>query len=215
MDKKKSFTMIELIIVIAVIGILAGIIFVASSPAKKKAKDARIQSDLLQIQNRAERIYLDEGNYDTVGCSGDAEIQNLCNDIFALGSSLNIYTPASLPATQYCAIANLASSSQYFCTDYLGLAKQLNNFWHCKALFSCYCDASFDTNKDGLEDCCDRCVVIYCFFNIPPGCGYSTNPEYDVDCDTHLTMGDGTGVGKYLLYVKGIDCTGFDCATCP
>lgn len=90
MTKKKSkgFTLTEIIVVIAIIGILLGIVFVAIGPARKRAKDARIKSDLLQIQNRAENIYLDQGDYYGVCCwhatecpNPDSEISALCDDI--------------------------------------------------------------------------------------------------------------------------------------
>lgn len=59
--KNKGFTLIELLVVIAVIGLLASIVLVAVGPARKKARDARRQSDVRQVNLAMEMCYDDSG----------------------------------------------------------------------------------------------------------------------------------------------------------
>lgn len=65
MVKSSGFTLVELLIVIAVIGILAGGIISIVNPVAQfqKAQDSRRKSDLSQIQKAFETFYQDNGKY--------------------------------------------------------------------------------------------------------------------------------------------------------
>ncbi|HUD02706.1 MAG TPA: prepilin-type N-terminal cleavage/methylation domain-containing protein, partial [Candidatus Paceibacterota bacterium] len=61
--RKKGFTLIELMVVIAIIGILASIIMVSLSSAQSKGRDAKRVADIRTIQLALEEYYNDNGNY--------------------------------------------------------------------------------------------------------------------------------------------------------
>jgi len=222
-DTKKSFSLIELIIVVAIIGVLAAVVFVAAGPARKKVKDAKIESSLFQIQNRAEQLYLNEGNYNKVCPSGgscDSEIQALYNEIQAIGSSPNIY-PAS-PVARFCAVSNLFSSSQYSCVDFQGQSARLSatSIGRCQYAYRCTCSASFDFDEDGDEDC-DDFSRFFCFYtdcSCSGQCNGKASPtnynsKYDVSnpCDDAIiSILDQQALG---LFFSSQGCT-FDPSAC-
>ncbi len=60
---KKGFTLVELLIVIAIIGILASALLVSLGGARATARDARRISDLRQVQSALELYYAKSGEY--------------------------------------------------------------------------------------------------------------------------------------------------------
>jgi len=63
MPKRGGFTLVELLIVIAVIGILTTIGLVSFGSSQIKSRDAKRKADLRQIANAMELYYNDKGQY--------------------------------------------------------------------------------------------------------------------------------------------------------
>lgn len=59
----KSFTLIELLIVVAIIGILAAIIIVSLANAAARARDAQRAAQMKEIQNALSEYYIQNGSY--------------------------------------------------------------------------------------------------------------------------------------------------------
>ncbi|MBI4085371.1 MAG: type II secretion system protein [Candidatus Liptonbacteria bacterium] len=60
---KKGFTLIEILIVVAIIAVLASIVLIGFGPAQRQGRDARRISDLRQSQNALELYYSKCGYY--------------------------------------------------------------------------------------------------------------------------------------------------------
>ena len=61
--KNKGFTLLELLIVIAIIGILAGVAYPSYMQYLLKSKRSEAQSILIELANRQEMYYLDHHQY--------------------------------------------------------------------------------------------------------------------------------------------------------
>jgi type II secretion system protein G len=64
-----GFTLLELLVVIAVIGLLSSIIIVSMNSTRGKARDARRKGDLKQIQTALEMYYNENNAYPPSTCS--------------------------------------------------------------------------------------------------------------------------------------------------
>lgn len=67
---RKGFTLIEILIVVAIIGILASIVLVGLGPARRAGQDARRIADLRQIQTALELYHNKNGTYPNFGTPG-------------------------------------------------------------------------------------------------------------------------------------------------
>ena len=63
--KINAFTLIELIVVIAIIGILASVIYPSFSNYQKKGRDGKRLADIKNIASALDQYYLDNGSYPT------------------------------------------------------------------------------------------------------------------------------------------------------
>ena len=61
--QKKGFTLIEILIVVAIIAILASVVLVGLGPTQQAGRDARRISDLSEVQNGLELYYNAKGQY--------------------------------------------------------------------------------------------------------------------------------------------------------
>ena len=96
MMNKKGFTLIELMVVIAIIAILSGIIIVVLSSARKKSQDSAIKQQLIHLRTQANLYLVTNGNYGTAGavttCSGG---------VFSDSKITPLFT--AIPTTEACA----------------------------------------------------------------------------------------------------------------
>lgn len=67
-SRAKGFTLIELMVVIAIIGLLSSIMLASLTNARLQARDAKRVSDLSQIKIALEEYYQDHGYYPASDC---------------------------------------------------------------------------------------------------------------------------------------------------
>lgn len=60
---RKGFTLIEILIVVAIIGLLASVVLVGLAPAQRRGRDSRRLADLKETQNALELYYNKCGHY--------------------------------------------------------------------------------------------------------------------------------------------------------
>jgi len=126
-----GFTLIEMLVVVAVIGILSSVLLNALGPAKDKAKDSRIIQEMNQVRTLAETIY--DGDYNAlerlpkpIESIGNENIRILAEDISKQGGEITLRI--SQDGTNYIAYTPLnikvgsesAPQTNYYCLDSSG-----------------------------------------------------------------------------------------------
>ncbi len=92
---KKGFTLVELLVVVAIIGLLSTLAVVALGSARQKARDAKRLSDIKQVQTALELYFSDNNTYPVVAAAGvtlgDASNKTLSSVGFAASATAPTY----------------------------------------------------------------------------------------------------------------------------
>jgi general secretion pathway protein G len=95
--REEGFTLIELMIVIAVLGILAGIAIPRFSGVQEKAEDTNITSMAGTLRNAMEMYYASNGNYPASGDLDSTDYDGLINTDSMLNEYVDLPAKDDLP----------------------------------------------------------------------------------------------------------------------
>ena len=115
--KKRAFTLVEILVVIAIVGVIISAGFVAFGNIQVRSRDTKRLSDIKEIQNALEKYYRFEGNYPTSLMSGEALIGAKTSTTYlALVPNAPETIDGDCPSSS--ATYNYRSDGEHFALDY-------------------------------------------------------------------------------------------------
>lgn len=128
-SKVEGFTLIEMLVVIAIIGLLSSVVLVALGPSRDKARDVKIISDVTGAATVAEILYNSTlGTYPTADMlKVDKSFINLTNDANSINSDTSgvnskaIYYTLDTNSHAFSVSAKLVTdATKFYCKDSSG-----------------------------------------------------------------------------------------------
>lgn len=108
---KKGFSLIELLIVIAIMAILGSLALGAFSTARKQGRDTTRKADLSQYKVALEQYYTSNGSYPTTG-GAVHDSETTANSIFTSNGPLSSYLGGNPPRG-----LSIPTKKYYFISD--------------------------------------------------------------------------------------------------
>ena len=102
-NNQKGFTLIEMLVVVAIVGLLSSVVVIGVGGARQKARDTKRIADLRQIQTYLETQYTSSGGYSDLSTWP----ANLPKDPQSNGPYSYCRGPATAPFTTYTLAATL------------------------------------------------------------------------------------------------------------
>jgi len=125
MNKQKGFTIIELIVVVAIIAVLAGIVMVNVTKYIAKSKNAAIKGNLSTIMTNA-AVWYDSNSSTYAGFTSNSTYSNAAAQVTSNGGTVTNATKTDGSAFCVCSTTNITTeepSGTTFCFDTAGYKK--------------------------------------------------------------------------------------------
>lgn len=161
MKKEKGFTLIEILIVVAIIAILASVVLVGLGPTQRAGRDARRLSDLHQVQNGLE-LYFNRCGFYPGGAQASA---GACATVAAVTTWVAM--TAALTGTTGIGVTNVPNdpntSAHY---DYGATPANSATTYTLRAALEDPNNSALATDIDAADsnnlDCTDSPIAYYC-----------------------------------------------------
>ena len=133
LKKKKGFTIIELLVVVAIIAVLASIVLINVTSYINKGKDSAIKGNLSTVLVQSAIFYDGAGNYGTTAANGLCVSPVVASALTAANTAssgtatctYNVTMPNT--ATAFCACSPLKTTGNTFCIDSSGNKKEYSS----------------------------------------------------------------------------------------
>ena len=119
-SKKRGFTLMELLVVVAIIGILAAIVMVSLNTARNKGKNGAVKAQMAQLRSAAEMFSEDNSGSFTGWCADGETAKISAGVVNSGGASFSCNESSSAWAAE-AALAGTAAG--YWCVDSSGASK--------------------------------------------------------------------------------------------
>jgi type II secretion system protein G len=119
---ERGFTLVELLVVVAIIGLLSSVVLASVNSMRMKSRDAQRISEIKEVQKALEFYYDDHGHYPPgpshAVCSATARLQVLVDEGYLV----------SVPRDP------LGGASEPYCYNYIAQPTSFTSGWFCNGV---------------------------------------------------------------------------------